>query len=115
MTIEIIIEKHGHKSDREFYVGALIELFHFFNNKIDTFMSQTTDLIAKLGEDIAGIAADVAGIGQEITDLKSRTDDPATVAALTDLEAKAAAAKAALDALVPEAPPAPAPSPEPTA
>lgn len=101
-------EEHAHRVDRELLYMILENQFLIFK-KLQSFMSQTTDLIAKLGEDIAGIAADVAAIGQEITDLKSKTEDPATVAALTDLETKAAAAKTALDALVP-APPAAAPA-----
>lgn len=100
-------EEHAHRIDRELFYMILENQFLIFQ-KLQSFMSQTTDLLAKLGEDIAGIAADVATIGQEITDLKNKTDDPATVAALTDLEAKASAAKTALDALVP-APPVTAP------
>ena len=92
--------QHAHLSDRDLLITVLVNQFSIIQ-KLESFMSQTTDLIAKLGEDIAGIAADVATIGQEITDLKNKTDDPATVSALTDLEGKAAATKAALDSLIP--------------
>ncbi len=84
--------------------------------KLHKLMSQVDDLnavVAKLGTDIAGIAGDVAGIGQEIADLKAQLasgapDISGAIATLTTLEGQAAAAKTALDALVPPAAPAPA-------
>lgn len=102
--LDIIIEKHGSKTDRELGLAVLYELF-LLNQKIDSFMSQTTDLLQKISDDVTGISDDVASIGQEITDLKAQVaagqDSQATIDALTALEQKTSAAKTALDALVP--------------
>ena len=71
-------------------------------------MSEITDKIAAIAATVDGIATDVAGIGTEITDLKNQVangqDTATTVAALDALAAKASAAKAALDGLLPAAP-----------
>lgn len=103
--LEIIIEMHGGKTDRELKYAILVEL-SLLNKKIDSFMSQTSDLLAKLSDDLDVIGTTVTGIATEISDLKSGQDDPAVVAKLTDLEGRASAVGTALKALLPAAPPA---------
>jgi len=107
-------EEHAHRVDREL-LYIIAERQDLITQKIERLMSQVDDLnavVAKLGTDISGIAGDVAAIGQEITDLKNQLasgapDISGAITTLTAMETNAAAAKAALDALVPPADPAP--------
>lgn len=100
---KFIREEHSHRVDRELLYMILENQF-LIHQKLDNFMSQTSDLLAKLSDDLTVIGDAVTGIAQEIADLKAGVDDPVTVAKLTDLETRASAAGASLKALLPAAP-----------
>lgn len=102
---DLFKKEHGHLSEKDLLLTIAANQ-HFLISKFSIFMSQTSDLLAKLSDDLDGIATSVTGISQEIADLKAGQDDPVVVAKLTDLENRAAAVGASLKTLLPVAPPA---------
>jgi hypothetical protein len=104
--LDVIKRRHAETPDRELFYLILVE-FELLNNKIDHFMSNTSQALTDLGAKFQKAYAEVTAKIQALTDAVNNNQDnlsPESQAALADLQALGQK----FDDIVPDAPEQPA-------